>query len=280
MVKQLSAQPSQKRLSIRWTRLKGSAPAIIFLIITVLVELLVVLYAIRLGVQDTSILQWSFQFPGTSWPLTISISPLFHLVPICVIVALAFSWTYLKRKVALRRQEIRKGKVETFPRQKTEKKRLTLGMGRVFRNFSRRIGSRLSKATVKSALLVLLTFVVFTLLFSVLAYPQLIYRIVSNIYQTNPSLLNFVSSVDNWAKGAAQALGPIGWISTGVNNALIAAAPGLRDFGAGLGGLIRPMATLDDAGKYLVFQNAAVWISILVILVYGERMGKGYRYKK
>ena len=181
--------------------------------------------------------------------------------------------------MALRRQEIRKGKVETFPRPKTEKKRLNLGIGRVFRNISRRIGPKLSKAPIKSALLVLLTFMAFTMLFSVLAYPQVIYWTVSSMYQTNASLLNFVASVNSWARGAAQAVAPIGWVSTAVNNALIAAAPGVRDFGAGLGSLTRPLAALDGAGKYLVFQNAAVWISILVVLVYGERI-KGYRYKK
>jgi hypothetical protein len=252
------------------TRLKGLAPTIIFLIITVLLELLMVLYAIRLGVEDESILQWSF----------LSISPLFHLVPICVITALAFSWVYLTRRIALRRQEIRKGKVETFPRRKTEKKRFNLGISRFFRNVSRRIGPKLSKAPIRSGLLVLLSFLAFTMLFSVLAYPQAIYWAVSGMYQTNVSLLNFVASVNSWARGAAQAVAPIGWISTAVNNALLTAAPGVRDFGVGLGSLITPLAALDGAGKYLVLQNAAVWISMLLAFVYGERVRKGYRYKK
>jgi hypothetical protein len=291
----LSAQPTQTRLFIRWTSLKGLIAVILFLAIAAFMEYLVVLYAIGLGVQDTSILQWSFHFPGTGWPVTITISPAFHLIPICVIITLAFSWAYLTKRATLRRQEIRRGKVETFPKQRAEEKGLTKRISRPIRNLSRRIKSRLSKirgisyllqrihfarATLRSALIVLTAFAAFTLLFSLLTYPQLIYRFMSSAYEGNPALLNFILSVDSWAKGVAGRLGPIGWLSTSINNALIAAAPAVRSLGIGAGNIIGPLATLDNADKYLVFQNAAAWISVLVIIIYGERTGKGYRYKK
>jgi hypothetical protein len=275
--------------------LKGFIAAILFLTIAALIEYVVVLYAMRLGVQDASILQWSFQFPGTSWPVTITISPMFHLVPICVIITLTFSWTYLTKKTALRRQEIRKGKVETFPRQKIEKKGLRSRISRAAKSFSKKIRSRLSRAkgisylsqkirflrpTVRNALIVLLVFAVFIIMFSLLAYPQLIYRIVADAYQASPSLRSFVTSVSDWARGVAESLGPIGWISTNINNALLTAAPTIRNMGLGLGSMITPFAALDNPGKYLLFQNAAAWISVLVILIYGERTGRSYRYKK
>lgn len=268
---------------------------ILFFAVAALVEFLVVLYAMRLGVEETSVLQWSFNFPGTGWPVTIAISPAFSLVPICVIITLALSWMYLTKKVSLRRQEIRRGKVETFPRKRVEKRGLVSRISRAARNYSRRIKSRLPKTkgishlsqrihfarpTIRSALIVLLAFAAFTLLFSLVAYPQAIFRFVSNAYQTDPSLRHFVISADNWAKGAAQALGPIGWLSTSINNALIAAAPGVRNVGVGFGGLISPIATLGNIDKFLLFQNAAAWISVLLIIIYGERTGKGYRYKK
>jgi hypothetical protein len=294
-VKQLSTQPEQKRQVIRSTTLKRFVTVILFLVLAALIEYLVVLYAMRLGVEDTSILAWSFKFPGTGWPVTLAISPAFHLVPICLVITLAFSWAYLTRKVSLRRQEIRRGKVETFQRQKVEKRGFTSRISRAARDFSRRIKSRLPKtkgisyfsqrirvtrATVRSALIVLLAFVAFTLLFSLLAYPQAIYRFVANVYQTNPSLRSFVIGVDTWAKGAAQALGPIGWLSTSINNALIAASPGVGILGVGLGGLMSPIASLNNVDKYLFFQNAAAWVSVLAIIFYGERTRKGYRYKK
>ena len=280
---------------IRWTTLKGLLAVILFLAAAALIEFVVVLYAIRLGVEDTSILKWSFNFPGTGWPVTIAISPAFVLIPICVVITLVFSWTYLTKKVSLRRQEIRRGKVETFPRQRVEKKGLASRISRAWRNFSKRINSRLPKtkrishfsqrihfarATVRSAFIVLLAFLAFTLLFSLLAYPQAIYWVVTNAYQTNPSLRNFVIGVDNWAKGAAQALGPIGWLSTSINNALIAAAPAVGNLGVDLGEVISPIATLTNVDKYLFFQNAAAWVSVLATIIYGERTRKGYRYKK
>jgi len=275
--------------------LKGLITLILFLAAAALIEFVVVLYAMRLGVEDTSILKWSFNFPGTGWPVTIAISAAFVLVPICVVITLVFSWTYLTKRVSLRRQEIRRGKVETFPRQRMEKRGLTSRISRAWKNFSKRISSRLPKtkgtshflqrihfarATVRSAFIVLLIFVGFTLLFSLLAYPQAIYWVVTSAYQTNPSLRNFVLGVDNWAKGAAQALGPIGWLSTAINNALIAAAPAVGNLGIDLGSVVSPIATLNNVDKYLFFQNAAAWVSVLATIFYGEQTKKGYRYRK
>jgi hypothetical protein len=69
-------------------------------------------------------------------------------------------------------------------------------------------------------------------------------------------------------------------LTSSINSGLLSAAPGFRDFAVGLGGAISPLASLDDAGKYLAFQNIATLFSVLLILLYGERVGKGYRYKK
>jgi hypothetical protein len=275
--------------------MKGSYKVILFLAVAAVIEFLIVLYAISLGVEDTSVLKWSFNFPGTGSPVTIAISPTFLLIPICVIITLAVSWSYLTKKVSLRRQEIRRGKVEPPQRQRVQKRGLLSRISRAARNFSRRIKSKLPKtkglsnlsqrmhiqrATVRSALIVLLAFIALTLLFSLFAYPQAIFRFITNVYQNTPSLRNFVLSVDNWAKGAAQALGPIGWLSTSINNALIAAAPGVGNLGVSLGGLISPIATLSSVDKFLLFQNAAAWISVVLVFIYGERTGRSYRYKK
>ena len=277
----LSKQTEQTPLAIRWTTLKRLIALVVFLAIVSLIEYGLVLYALSLGLQDTSLL-------SANWPVTLTISPLLNLVPICVIITLGFSWAYLTKRTAIKRQEIRKGKVETF--QKTGKKGLMWKISHAGSDYSRKIKLRLSKtkvasylsrdyfarATVRSALVVLLVFGAFALMFLVLAYPQLIYSGVSNAYRNNLGLFNFVSGVNNWAGGVAEALPPIGWI----NNALIGAAPTVRDVGTGLGNLLAPLATLDNAGKYLILQNVAAWISVSVVLLYGERKGRGYRYKK
>lgn len=261
--------------------MKGLTAIIIFLIVALLIEYLVVLYAISLGLKDTSQLQWSPRFLGTDWSFTITISPLFHLVPIAVIVSLVFSWTYLTRHVAVKPQELRKGKAEATRRQGKE---VEIAVKRFFAKVKHTLLKikavsyvwqriHFARATVKGALMVLFLFAVFTLIFSLLTYPQLIYRTISNLYETNPSLVNFV-------KSASKALAPIGGVFSGLNNALISAAPGFRDLALSFGAALSPLASLDDAGKYLLFQNIAAWVSALSSLVYGKYGRRSYRYKK
>jgi hypothetical protein len=278
-VNSLSVQQPPKRLLIRWTTLKGLAAIILFLIIATLIEYVVVLYAINLGVKDTTPLQWSAQFPGTDWILTIAISPLFHLVPIAVIITLLFSWTYLTRHVAVKPHELRKGKAGSVAKGVKESK-LKKFFGKIKSGLLRIKGVaylwqriHFARATTKGALTVLLTFATFILIVSFLAYPRLIYQTISNAYQSNPSLLNFV-------KGTAEAFAPIGGIFSGINNALLSATPGFTDFALGLGTIIKPLADLDNVGKYLFLQNIAAWISALTALFYGEYVRKTFRYRK
>ncbi len=288
----MSTQPEKKTAPVRRARLRGLVPSILFVVITALLEVLVVLYAMSLGVEDTGLLQWSFTFPGASSLTTLSISPLFHLIPICVIVTLSFGWVYLSRRLTTRRQEIRKTKAEPASRQKFEKKGILSRIRLAGRNFSKGVKTRFSgvssftqkmrlgRPTIKSAVFVLLVFVAFVVLFSLFAFPNLIYESLINLYRANMGIPNFIESSDSWARGAAAALGPIGWLASSINTGLLSASPGFRDFVVGLGGVISPLASLDGPGKYLAFQNIATLISIVMILIYGERVGKSYRYKK
>jgi len=279
MVNQLSTPKPSKRLVVRWTTLKGVVAILLFLIIAALTEYIVVLYALNRGIKDTTLLQWSIQFPGTDWTMTIAISPLFHLVPIAVIITLLFSWTYLTKHVTVKPYEV--GKEKAKPAAKRGKEpRLTKFFNKIKSALLRVKGVaylwqkiHFARITVKSALTVLLVFSIFILIISLLAYPKLIYQTISNAYQNNPSLLNFV-------KGTTEALAPIGGIFSIINNALLSAAPGFRDFALSLGTIIRPLADLDNVGKYLVFQNVAAWVSALAALFYGEYTRKGYRYRR
>ncbi len=282
-----------------WTTLKATVAIILFLVITALIEYSIVLYAVNLGVKDENLLQLTLQFPGTNWTTAVTVSPLFHLVPIAVIITLMSSWSYLTKYVRVKPAKALKRKAKLSKRQKKQSlkkvRKLALKISRTVKNLSDKIKSRFSRvrsvtypwqktyfarATVKSALTVLLVFAAFTVLVSLLAYPQLIYRITSSAYQRNPSLLNFTKSTSNSLKGIAEALPPVGWIFSSINNALLWVAPGFRDFVLSLGVLIKPLTDLDNAGKYLVFQNIAAWFSALTALFYGEYMGKGYRSKK
>lgn len=280
--------------------MKGLVAIILFLIIAALIEYFIVLYAINLGVKDETLSQWSFQFPGTDWTLTIAVSPLFHLVPITVIIALVSSWTYLTKYVAVKPHRTWKEKVRPAGKRRKEPRlkeagKLASKISDAVKRFFGKIRSMLlrvkgvaylwqkihfARAIIKSALTVLLVFAVFIAIVSLLAYPQLIYQTVSNAYQSNPSLLGFVKSTNNFTRGIAEALAPIGWICSSINNGLLSIAPGFRDFVLSLGGLIKPLTDLDDVGKYLVFQNVAAWVSALTALFYGEYMRKSFRYRK
>ena len=289
----LTSQSTPKRLMIRWTALKGIIAIIVFLIIAALAEYLVVVYAISQGITDTTLLQLSFEFPGTSWPVTIAVSPMFHLVPIAVIITLAFSWTYLTRKMAVK--QAMKTRPEPSPRRQKQHGDARSKVTRSLRRFFRKIKSVLLKArgiayvwqkvhfaraTLRSAFAVLSLFLVFTFIFILFTHPQLIYRAVSGAYENNSPLYSFVTSISNSARGFAEAVSPIGWIASGINSALIGASPTIKSMGIALGNMIKPFADLDNSGKYLVFQNAAAWISVFIVLFHGEYRMKRIRYKK
>jgi len=276
----MSTQNLQKNPQARWTTWRALTPTILFLIIAIITEYLIVLCAISLGVNDVSLLQQSFQLPGTTWNVTLSVSPLFHLVPIAAIIALITSWMYLKGHVAFKPQEIWRGKAgQAGRRGKPESKTLrTLKrfFGRVESSLSRVKGvgylikkTRFARAAVRSALAVLLLFALFLLVTLLVAYPQAIYRVVSGAYQANPSLLGFM-------KATGQALASL----SAIGNAFTFAAPGFRDLALGFGGLISPLARLDNAGKYLVVQNAAAWFSALTALFYVEFLQQNRPYRK
>jgi len=265
----VSSQKPPKRLVIRWATLKGLAAIILFLIIAVLMEYFVVLYSMGLGVEEKP--------ENKVFGL---ISPLFHLVPATVIIALMSSWIYLTRHAAIRSPEIQKGKGDF----KRDKKQRLKGMKKFFGRMKSGLLKvkgvtyvwqkiHFARATIKSALTIILVFSALILLVSVLAYPKLIYQTIVNAYKANPALLNFV-------KGTSQALAPLSEFFSGVTNVLLSAAPGFRNSVLAFGSIVEPLSSLDSVGKYLVFQNVAAWISALVALVYGQYMRKSYRYRK
>jgi len=269
-VNNLSTQtPPQKRLVIHWTTLKGLVAIILFLIVATLIEYAIVIYAMIIGVKEKpgNLLQWIFSFPGTNQKVTITISPLFNLVPIAVIITLAFSWVYLTRQMAVKPYEVKREKIE--PGTKREKQSR---VKEFFGKIKRWQKIHFARATIRSALTVLIVFAALILVFSLFAYPELIYQTISSGYKNDPSLLNFV-------KGTAHALGSLGGIFSSVNSALIGAAPGFRNFALSIGSVIGPLASLDNTGKYLVFQNVAAWVSALFAILYGQYVRKGYRYK-
>lgn len=266
-------QNPSKRVSLNRATARQWGTWLLFLATAVLVEILVVLYAMSRGVKDQTLLQWSFSFPGTSSNVTLAISPLLHLVPIAVVLTLMSSWAYLKKQLAMRPIEAQRARPSNISkRAKGQKKTLLDRMRSLFigkrgtAKFGKEI--RFRKAHLRSAVIVFAVFSALLLIISFFAYPRELYEIVAGIYADSPSMANFVKSV-----GAA--LGSVGSVFSSLNNALLTAAPAFRSFVLSIGIIMRPMATMDNVGKYLVFQNGATWISALIILYYGKYGRRG-----
>ena len=282
-----ASQSGPRRAVIRWSTLRGSVSLIAFLAVAVLAEFLVVLYAMDLGVQDTAVLK-------VEWPLTISVSLLFNVVPATVIVTLLFSWMYLTKELSVRPLQPT-GKTQTYAGRRQETKQLgskqvqtsKSALGRMKQTFSKFRGFsyvwrkiRHPRATIKSAVTVFVAFLALLLIVSLLVYPMVVYSTISSSYQDRSPLYGFLVAVADWLGGFARAVSPIGSVAAAVNSILLAIAPGVRGIGLGLGSLIEPLTSLDPPGKYLVFQNASAWISALMILLYGRYARKGFRYRK
>jgi hypothetical protein len=255
----------------------------LFFALAILIEYLIVYFSTFSGLEDRFLIIFSF----------ITISPLFHLVPIGVIVALVSSWTYLTKHVAVVPQRVSSTKksLETRGRRfsrvrKRRLKALRKFFGRVSRAvkvFPSRIRGisylqkRLffARAAVKSTAVVLLVFLVSVLSLYLLVLPGLTHDLATGLYGVNPSFHNFVLKTIEIGQGVAQGLSPIGWLASALNDMLRSAAPGFR---SALEGIVA--SRLDVLSGYLLCQNLAAWTSAIVALMYGEYASRRYRISK
>lgn len=274
----------------------------LFFALAIVIEYLVVYLFRSYGLADTQ------TFLLLSPVLTVTISPLFHLVPLGVILVLVFSWTYLTQYIAKvpRKGASMKKPSARKPLKKTRKKRFKSIRGfftkvnRKLRNVTqvlktsyRRISAgvlrirgvspmmqRISfaRAAINSAVTVVLIFLVSFLTVYLMGYPSLIYDIVVGLYQGSPSFHGFVIGTIEAAGSIGRALSPIGWLASAVNNALIVAAPGFRSalegFAASIAG---PLIGLDLVWRYVICQNVAAWVSAIAALIYAQYTPRLYR---
>jgi len=291
-----------KRLVFKWTAPKGFIAVALFFALALLTEYLVVYFFTLSGLTD----KFLFKF------FTINISPLFHLMPLGVIVVLVSSWTYLTRHIAVmpHRTSPAKKKEATrrqYPRARKRRfkalRRFFMGIGKRFDRVSRAIEAffrrietailripgvsylqkRLffARAAVKSTVTVILVFLVSVLTLYILAYPKLTYDLAAGLYKAIPSFHGFVLKTIEIGKATAQVLSPIGWLASSIDNALRAAAPGFRNALEGFGGSVtEPLAKLDLVWVYTLCQNFAAWVSAVVALAYGEYTSRLYRIRK
>jgi len=287
-----STETRWRRLIIRWTAPKGLAALILFFAISLIIEILLISAFQMLGLSDRNAWTSTFQFPGTNWSFTASVSPLFHLMPLSVIIVLLSTWTYLARSTTLVPQRTKVGRRPPQPPKHTQEsgrlravRRFFKNLSRRFQRFSRRLTSRFQKTpgvgyvsqrlsfartAVKSAATILAIFILVTLALFPIEYPNLIYYLTINLYMGFPALNQFVVGIGQWLQGIGMAAPPLGGLGTSINNALVNAAPGFRrsleDAGTSL---TRPIFQLDVVGKYTLSQNIAAWTAAVFALLYG-----------
>jgi len=272
----LSGKKPSRGFVPRWSTLRGFAALTLFIAAAIIAEFLIVTYTVGIGVQDEA----CFHIPF----LGLTVSPLFHIVPISTIITLAACWTCMAKYAAVKPSEKAK------PAQKKQKTP-TSGLKAKINGFKAKllkvrffayIWKKLdaSRAPVKSAVVILLCFLGLALIISVIASPWLVYKGFVDIYKGNPQLLGSVMAFNSALHSFVEAIPPIGWLCSAVDKALRSAAPGIRSFASSFGALTKPLVDLSPVGKYLVLQNFAAWTSALGVLAYGAYMRKGYRYKK
>jgi len=301
----VSSEKPRRRLFFKWTAPKGFAALISFLVLAILVEFLFVYFFLSFGLKDENLFIWK---PHVS--LTITISPLFHLLPIGVIAVLVSSWTYVTKYIAVvprgrplpERQPIKRRKryPRAFGRRLSSIKgffkgisKKFQGVSRALKGFYRKISASvlripgvsylqkrlpLAQAAIKSAAIVLLIFMLAAFALYVLGQQGLVQESVVKFYEGNPFFQGLVLNMIYGAQAVGRALAPIGWLASAINKALLAAAPSLRNALLGLGASIgEPIAKLDLVGKYVLCQNVAAWISALIALAYGRYASRPYR---
>ena len=279
----MASKGQRDRLTFSWTAPKGLLTIVLFLALALVSEFFMVLFFTFSGLTEV----FAFKF------FTITVSPLFHLLPLAVILVLVSSWTYLTKYIAMGPRRISPAKVSKIHRRhprrkKTRLKFLRRVIGAIEKFFSQ-IGSfflrsrgvsfvqrRLSfgRVAFESTVTVLTIFLLSIILLYVLVYPNLFTDFAVGLYSSNSAFHGFVVSVAEPLQGVIKALAPI-------DAGLRAIAPGFRN---AFGGLVtsgsQSLSEGDLLWRYVFCQNAAAWVSAIAALAYGRYVSKSYRSRK
>ncbi|MCW4035283.1 MAG: hypothetical protein NWF03_07960 [Candidatus Bathyarchaeota archaeon] len=238
-----------------WTAPQGLSLIGVFVVLALICEVVMVSFFSYAGLTDISL-------------APLPISPLYHLVPLAVIVVLVSSWIYLTNNIIKsprRTASPKVSKTRTSRRRHTKRKQTSFTDS--ITNFFNKIGKALSdtdsglhgrlslnEAVFESTVTLLTFFLLSAVILALLAYPRLFADFVVGLYSTTSTLQGIM-------QGLADALVPI---VTGLNSIAIG-------FSNAFSGLIGPPASLTGADimlSYVFCQNAAAWISALAALFY------------
>jgi len=242
--------------TFRWTAPKGLLTIVSFFILALISEFVIVSFFAVSGLTEV-------------FTILLPVSPLFHLLPLTVIVVLVLSWIHLTKHIAMRPYRTAPAKVlKTHRRQLRRKAKSTRSFNRIIKKFFSKItvifsrSSSLSvtkyrqtfgRAVLESAATILTIFLLSIILLSVLVYPRLFTDFAAGFYSTTSTLQGIMQALAN-------ALVPI---VSGLNSV----AP---SFSKPFEGLVatQPLPGWDLLVRYVLCQIAAMLISAISALVY------------
>ena len=250
-----------------WTAPKGLLTIGLFLALALISEYFVVSFFAGSGLKETS----AYSLP---------VSPLFHLLPLAVIIVLVSSWTYLTKNIATRPRRISPAKVSKIRRRPRGRKtrKSTRSVTGAVKNVFSKISSVLvrssadspvqqrlsfSRVALESAVTILAIFLLSIILLSVLVYPNLFTDFAVGFYSKTSPLQGFMQSLADGVVSVASGLDSI--------------APGFRSAFEGLVASTSHSLTVGDIlWRYVFCQNAAALISAISALVYVRYFTRTY----
>jgi len=254
--------------TFRWTAPKGLLTIVSFFALAFIFEFVIVSFFAGSGLTEAV-------------TILLPVSPLFHFLPLAVILVLVLNWIYLTKQIVMRPYRTAPAKVSKTRRTKRKRRaKPTKGFIGAVKNFFSKIAaifvrsssvsvrpSRLtfSRAVLESAVTVLTIFLLSIILLSVLAYPRLFTDFAAVFYSTNSPLQGFMQALAN-------ALVPI---ASGLNSI----APG---FSKAFEGLVATQSLTegDLLLRYVFCQSAAALVSAISTWAYVRYVIKAQRNSK
>ncbi len=251
----MSSKVQEYNSTFRWTAPKKLFTIITFFMLSLISEFVIVSFFAGSGlIKVTSYLP---------------VSPLFHLLPLAVIVVLVFSWMNLTKHVVMKRYRKTPFKVSKTPRRQSRRRIESKGgLIKAVKNFFSKItaiflhSSNVSvmprkltfrRAAIESTVTILTIFLLSIILLSILAYPRLFSDFAVEFYSTTSPIQSLMQSLAN-------TLVPI---ASGLNSI----APSFSKIFDGLV-VIQSLAGEDLLVRYVFCQIAATLISVVSVLVY------------
>ncbi len=253
-----------------WTAPKRLLTIGLFLALAFISEFFMVYFFVGSGLTET----YAYPLP---------VSPLFHLLPLAVILVLVSSWMYLTSHIAMRPHRISPAKVSKTRRRRSRRTaKSTRGIMGTIKKFFSKISSVLLRSSgvssaprrlsfgslaFESTVTVITIFLLSSILLSVLVYPNLFTEFAAGFYSKTSPLQGFMQSL-------AEGLVPIA-------SGLDFIASGFRSAFEGIVSARLPSLTEGDLlWRYVFCQNAAAWVSAISALAYVQYFSKTYRRSK